>query len=544
MRQLYLSQSQAGQWMAFAGRLSGQRMLLTIMALNALVALTGFAKDVAIAGLLGTSALADAFAATYFIVDTVGNNVLGNAVNVAAATHFGASTVPVVDASAELTNSRGDSLAAWRVVRGVGVVSLLLAAVLWSVHQPFLRLYILNTSQLGIASSMYLWLLPSILFYPCYYALAGALQAIGRFRASVGAPILLNLLVLGVAVWESHRTHVGRGDVLLLCAAVSVGALWMLLCVVWAWRKSHSELDKPRTVATKLDFSVKTTYTRLVTISLSYSIYLSFVQGVGFAERFAAARLGPGSLAALGYAYRVAQVPNWVFVSALGTFLLPKLAAAVKSQRSDVVTQMLGQAVETCLMLCLPVAIVFFVLRGPLIHVLFERGAFSHHSAVLTAKFVGSYAIAEVLQALSVLLFRLAAATGRLSIPVLVTGTGAAVNAFVDVVFTPQFGPFTIGVGAAIGSGLAVVGLANFLHRQSGFVRWPRWQTITRYGFANLSVLVLSAAAGRIVGGSTSAFSTGVLVGVLSVAAIVIIIVYFTILQGLQRWGVKPSEAA
>lgn len=509
--------------------MGAHRTLLSIMSLNALVAVSGFVKDLAIAALLGTSVTADAFTATYFIVDTVGNNVFGNAVNVAAAAQFGAAAEQLAAADYARVVTR-----AVRVVAGLSVV---LGVLLYLVRDPFLSLYILHPGELASTSRMYLWLLPSLLFYPCYSVIAGGLQATGRFATSIGAPVLLNLLVVAAAVWGIHGGGAHGKAAWLLCGAITAGAALMCGAVVATWRRWQTRYrtrpDTIRKPATILDFSVKRLYTGLITIIFSYSLYLGFVQGVGFAERYAAARLPSGSLAALAYAYRVAQVPNWVFVSALGVFLLPRFASAVGMGRAREVERALGQAVETCVMLILPVAIVFFVLRMPLVHILFERGAFSHRSAGLTATFVGGYAIAIVAQGLSALLFRLTAATGRMRIPLCITGVACAVNAAFDVVLTPRLGPLTIGIGATIGSGLCVIGLLLYLHRQIGFLVWPRWRTLFRYTAANGAVLVLSVITWRLFRASGIEASLWMSFGSLCVSVGVMAIAYWLILTVL-----------
>ncbi|MDQ0190117.1 polysaccharide biosynthesis C-terminal domain-containing protein [Alicyclobacillus cycloheptanicus] len=519
------------RWM---GWLQTHRVLLSMMLLNAAVALSGFGKDVAIAGYLGTSAAADAFAATYAIVDTIGNNVFGSAVNVAAAAQLGD--------WAERLRPQDYTRIAVRMVGLVLCMSVAVAAVLLAVRMPFLSLYARNAAELSGMSSMYLWLLPSVMIYPCYYAVAGAMQALGHFRVSISVPILLNLMVLATSQWAAlHRMPLTQGAVV-LCASITAGAMLMMVSMAFVWVRWQRKNDIVFQRRTRLDFSIKTLYTGLVRIVISYAFYLGCVQGVGFAERFAASKLGPGSLAALSYAYRVGQVPNWVFISALGVFLLPGFGAAVAQQRMHEVERILRQAVELCWMLCLPISIVFFVFRVPLVQILFERGAFSQHSAALTATFVGGYAIAIVMQGLSALLFRLSAATGRLWLPVVVTGLSCAGNAVFDILMTPHFGPLTIGVGAAAGSGFCSLFLLWYVRRVLGIELRHAPQTVRRFGLANAAVLLMALGAlqlFRMPGRLSNGWGGALLLGGV---CIVIGLVYLAMLRGRGAVGVTTPR--
>lgn len=468
----------------WASWLAQHGILVSIMSLNVVVAVTGFGKDVAVATYLGTTRAADTFSASYGIIDSIGTNALGNAANVATAAKLG-----------EVSGVLGRDLyrrVAWQSIGFVSVVGAALAVALFFLRGPLLSMYAVNSSQLVNMVSVYIWLLPLALLHPLFYSIAGVLQAVRRFWTSTAAPAILNLGTLATSVWLiMHGVNRNQGTVA-IAASISVGAAVMALVVLVTWRSQETKYKVPSISTSVMDFSVNKLYTDLTSMMLVYALYMMFSQGVGIAERVAANRLSVGSLAAVTYAYRVAQVPNWIFVAAVGSFLIPQVTAQGKLGRVHDLQQTLRRAVGICIMMSLPVAIAFAVLRVPIVRILFQRGAFTQHSVELTATFLGGYTCALVLQGLSTLLFRFTVALGRYIWPSVVVAGAYTLNAAIDIIGTPRFGPLTIGVGAAVGAGICTLFLMFEFYRCTGVTWRVKTTTLARHVVGNAFVLFVS----------------------------------------------------
>ncbi|MCL6549173.1 MAG: hypothetical protein K6T30_09735, partial [Alicyclobacillus sp.] len=170
----------------------------------------------------------------------------------------------------------------------------------------------------------------------------------------------------------------------------------------------------------------------------------------GMVERILSNRMGTGTAAALSYAYRIEQVPNWVLVSAVMTLMLPNFAAAL--HRDDLLscTDMARRALVFALGAAVPSAVLLAVWARPLLSLLFQHGSFGPESVALTARILSTYGWAVVSQCWAAVLFRLTAASGRLRWSSLAALTATAVNVGFDLAFAPALGPQVFGAGACL----------------------------------------------------------------------------------------------
>ena len=98
-----------------------------------------------------------------------------------------------------------------------------------------------------------------------------------------------------------------------------------------------------------------------------------------------ASHLPAGAVSHLFYADRLVQLPIGLVGAALGTALLPALSTAVRAGDRGEAERQLAKALHAGFLLTLPAAAGLLLLAGPIIRVLFERGAFGPEAALATA---------------------------------------------------------------------------------------------------------------------------------------------------------------
>jgi putative peptidoglycan lipid II flippase len=103
--------------------------------------------------------------------------------------------------------------------------------------------------------------------------------------------------------------------------------------------------------------------------------------------------LPAGSVSILYYADRVNQLPLGVIGTAAGTALLPAVTRHIALGEVGEANTALNRALESVLMLTLPAAIGLAVAGKPVMDVLFVRGAFTEHNAILAGYSLGAFAI-------------------------------------------------------------------------------------------------------------------------------------------------------
>jgi len=111
-----------------------------------------------------------------------------------------------------------------------------------------------------------------------------------------------------------------------------------------------------------------------------------FMSGAALVDQILAARLAPGSVAALDYGNRIVAVIAGLGVTTLGIAIVPYFAQLVAraqwQELAHVVKRWLGLVAATTI----PVVLIMVVFAAPIIEAGFERGAFSAEDTALVAR--------------------------------------------------------------------------------------------------------------------------------------------------------------
>jgi putative peptidoglycan lipid II flippase len=112
-----------------------------------------------------------------------------------------------------------------------------------------------------------------------------------------------------------------------------------------------------------------------------------------FINTVIASFLAGGSVSYLYFADRLVEFPLGVFGIAIATAALPTLSEQAARRDPDAIRETLAFALRLSGFVSLPAAVGLFILREPLVRVLYERGAFGAAETTATALALGCYAL-------------------------------------------------------------------------------------------------------------------------------------------------------
>jgi hypothetical protein len=166
-----------------------------------------------------------------------------------------------------------------------------------------------------------------------------------------------------------------------------------------------------------------------------------------------ASLLPVGTISALYYADRIAQLPLGVVGIAIGKALLPLLARQLRAGQAQSAMANQNRAIEFGLMLSLPAALALWLLADPLIRTLFERGRFDPDDTLRTASALAAFAVGlpafVLVKALTPGFF----AREDTRTPLYIATTAILVNIVLNIVFL--YGTTLAQVGIALASSLS-----------------------------------------------------------------------------------------
>ena len=366
----------------------------------------GFVRDMIVAHVFGANAATDAFFVAFKIPNLMRRLFAEGA--------FSAALVPVLH-----DYRRNRSLEALKrfvddVAGTLGLV-LLLITVLGVLAAPVLVLVFApgfagDTARHPLAADMLRLVMPYLLFIGLTAFAGGILNTYERFGVPAFTPVLLNLTLIGCALWLAP--HLERPILALAWGVLIAGVAQLLFQLPFLARLGL--LPRPRFAPR--DAGVR----RIGRLMLPALFGVSVAQLSLLIDTLLASFLATGSISWLYYSDRLMEFPLGVLGVAIGTVILPKLARQhtdgerananrVEADRTDApadgptdprasspsapFSQTLDWGLRWVLLLGLPAGVGLFVLAGPMLAALFNSGAFGAHDVRMAERSLMAYAL-------------------------------------------------------------------------------------------------------------------------------------------------------
>lgn len=430
--------------------------------LNAGVALLAFLKDILLAAYTGTSVEADALTIAYFLPDSMGNNILAMSIAVVCVPLF------------SRLHAMGHSFRLRRNIHGVTAFFLAVSAGLvligYLFSRPLIQAFAGAEGGQALAEQtlpLLNILLPSMVLFVVIAVGTAVLQTFGRFLVPAMVPMIGHLTVVAVTVGLLAAGVPADPGIRWIAVSLTGGFAIMALIIGASWyRTLQRDNRRERTEPVLAAGEGRRDLREMLQLLLPYAIVLASMQGVYLAERFLLTNYETGAAAALNYAFRLSQLPIWVFVAAISAVMLPSLTKHLTLGDTKAAHSIMSQAFRNTLLIVLPLMLYLFVLREPITVALFQRGAFDGRSVSLTVGLLEGYALTILSQAFSFVCLRYFLAKRKITSAMLVHVGCSALTVLLDWALLPLLGIRAIGYGAAIGSLLNAL-LIYVLYRQT-----------------------------------------------------------------------------
>ena len=285
---------------------------------------------------------------------------------------------------------RGDREATVELVRRVaGTLALVLFAltVLVVVATPvFVMLvawgYIGEPDKIDLTARLLRITFPYILFISLTALAAGVLNTWGRFAVPAVTPVLLNLSLIGCALWLAP--HLDEPVMALAWGVFIAGVVQLGFQLPFVARLGLLRWPRP-------DFR-HPGVRRIGKLMLPGILGSSAMQINLLFDIVIASFLAEGSISWLYYSDRLMEFPLGVFGIALATVILPSLSEQHARTRPEDFSRMLDWGVRWVMIIGLPAAVGLGVLAGPLLATLFYRGAFTPQDVTMAGYSLFAYA--------------------------------------------------------------------------------------------------------------------------------------------------------
>ena len=354
--------------------------IFTVGGYTLLSRLTGFARDIMLAAILGAGPVADAF----FVALRLPNHFRA----IFAEGAFNAAFVPAY-AHVHGQNEAGAKIFADRIFTLLFAAQVILLVAAWLFMPDVIAIlapgFSKDPERGRLAIELTRITFPYLLLVTLVTLYGGMLNVMQRFASAAAAPIFLNLsmmVTLALAAFFPGPGYAAAWGVLI------AGILEFLLLGADAWRSGIL----PRFAWPKLDEDVRAFFRALgpATIgSMGTQVAL-------FADTIIATFLAAGALSALYYADRLNQLPIGVIGIAIGTVLLPEMSRRLTAGDFDGAAVSQRRAFDLTLLMSVPFVAAFITVPDVIMRAMFARGAFTKGDAAAAGATLAAYAIGLV----------------------------------------------------------------------------------------------------------------------------------------------------
>jgi putative peptidoglycan lipid II flippase len=433
------------------------RGFATVASITLLSRVLGFVRDVLIAAMLGTSSVADAF----FVAFRVPNMFR----RLFAEGAFDAAFIPLFAKRLHAEGPPAAQAFAGQALAGLTLV-LVVFTVLAEIAMPWLMLLLApgfasDAAKFDLAVMLARIALPYLVFMSLVALYSGMLNAFGRFAIAALAPTLLNvvliIVLLALVAFRSGQTTAG---IALAWAITASGVLQVIVVALAAARIGmRVPIERPH---------LTPDMRRLMTLSAPGVIAGGMAQ-LTMVISTIIATLQDRVVSWLYYADRIFQLPLGVIGVAIGVVLLPDLSHKLRSGDHDAVLASENRALEFALLLTMPAAIALFIASGPIMCVLFERGAFTAADTQATAAMLSALALGLPAYVMIKVLHPSYFAREDTKTPMIYAGVAMASTAILSFVLFLAVGATGIAIASMLSGWINVGLLIATLKRRDGF---------------------------------------------------------------------------
>jgi len=316
---------------------------------------------------------------------------------------------------------------------------------------------------------------------------AGILNTFQRFAIPAFTPVLLNLALIGSALWLAPQLD---QPIYALAFGVLVGGVLQLAIQIPALRKLGL-LPRIGILPGAIRSAWINPEARRVLKLMGPAVFAVSVAQISLViNTNIASRLQTGSVSWLSYADRLMEFPTALLGVALGTVLLPSLSRANAQQDMKQAGELLVWGLQLTFLLAAPCAVALLLFGEPIAAVLYHYGRFTALDVVMTQQALAAYGVGLI----GLILIKILApgfyARQDIRTPVRIALLVLISTQLANIVLVPWLGhaglALSVGLGACLNAALLWIGL----HRRGAIAAGFGW---TKYLFQlGLALIPLS----------------------------------------------------
>ena len=352
---------------------------LIVSSMTGISRIFGLLRDIVIGAMFGPGAGVDAFIVAFRIPNFLRR--------LFAEGGFSQAFVPVLSEYKEQRN-REDVKALVDHTSAVLGIALLITAVVGVLAAPLLIWLFApgfsgDMEKQALAAQMLRITFPYILFISLTALAGGVLNAYQKFAIPALTPVLLNLSLIGCAVWLAPYFPPGKMVTALAWGVLIAGVVQLLFQFPFLLKLKL--LPAPRFNRDREGVN------KIITLMIPTLFAVSITQINLLVDTIIASFLETGSISWLYFSDRLFEFPVGVFGVALATVILPSLSARHAGSDAAAFNKTLDWAFRWVFLISLPAAAGLILLAAPLLTTIFQYNEFTQYDVQMSTRSLMAY---------------------------------------------------------------------------------------------------------------------------------------------------------
>jgi len=415
--------------------------------------LLGYLRDILIAIFLGTSFIADAFFVAFRIPNTFRR--------LFAEGTFNAAFVPSY--TSEFVKSKSKSNKFANEIFSFLFLGLLFLVLVAEVFMPtFVGLiapgFVGDAEKIKLAIDLTRITFPFLMFVSLASFFAAILNSHNRFAAASAAPIILNIVLIGVLLFGKYLDD---KIVYYLSYGVSLAGLLQL---IFLYRFVSKFFSINLRFNFRLNNKVKFFFKKLLP-----SIFSSGVTQINILIGTIIASFQASAVSYLYYADRIYQINLAIAGIAIGVVILPQLSKYVYLKKENKILEIQNKALELSMFLSLPASVALIVGSEEIISALFGYGSLDMEAVSNSAKALYYFGLGLPAFALIKVFSTFFFANNNTKTPFYISLVSVILNIFISLYFFKDIGFIIIPIATSISSWFNSIVLFVFLKNKNLF---------------------------------------------------------------------------
>lgn len=422
-----------------------KKTAIIIMAITILSKMLGFGREMVLSYFYGASYITDA----YLISSTIPSVIFGFVTSAIAASY-----IPIYTGNRESGGKLEADKFTSRLVNILFVLCIVFIIFGSTFAEPLVRLFAsgFEGETLALATSFTRISLFSMIFSGLVVIFTSYLQVNGSFAtaALIGFPLNIVAIVSIILAFYRDNTILAWG--LVICSASQ-----LIFMIPMAIKKGyrHKFVIDPR------DESIKKVLFMTAPIILGVSVNQINV----LVDRSIASNLAVGGISALSYAQKLNGFVQGMFVVSIVTVLYPIISSMAAKSDMKGLKRIVSESINVVNLLVIPATIGFMMLSGPIVELVFGRGAFDMTASKMTADALFFYSIGMIGFGLRDVLTRVFYSLQDTKTPVRNGLLGVGINIVLNIILSRYMGiaglALATSISAIFTTGLMFITLRN-----------------------------------------------------------------------------------